>query len=60
MRLEKCMDSTLPAQRLRNEVDRLLEPLVGRGATEAQKALSRFAEALAAQTRDAELVVGAF
>src|SRR5262245_39614658 len=45
--------------RLRDEVERLLQAVVRLRAAEAQEARARLAEALAAQARDAEFVVRA-
>ena len=47
-------------QRRRNEVQRLLQPLVGRRAAEPQEAGPGVAETLSTQTRHTKLVVGPF
>src|SRR4051812_45143295 len=49
-----------PGDRLGEESDGLVDPLVGLGATEAEEAAARLAEALAAEAGDAEVVVGPF
>jgi hypothetical protein len=46
-------------ERLRDEVERLLQPIVRLGTAQAQEPGARLAEALAAQAGDAERVVGA-
>jgi amidase len=56
---EPARDSVLARDRLRNEVERLLQPLVRLRAAEAQEPRAGLPEALAAQARDPELVVGA-
>ena len=60
MRFEVRGDAVGAGQRDGDEIDRLLQAVVGFGATEAEEAGTGFAEAFAAEAGDAEVVVGSF
>ena len=58
--LEPLFEPVAPRDRGRDELERLLQPVVRLGAAESQEARARLAEAFAAEAGDAELVVGPF
>ena len=60
MSLQPCIDAICARQSDRDKGQSLLQTIIWLGTTESQEATTGFTEALAAQTRDTELVVGRF
>ncbi len=60
VRFQIALDAAVPVQGARDEINGLVDSLIGLGATEPQEAAAGLAEAFATQAGNAEIVIGPF